>query len=348
MRTGSTAATVALGLAPSGWPDRFVSGSPFGIADPRVSGAGRVTGGFAAAEAGLPRTGYCARGAAVDFGGITLSLPAHSVTTVRYRVRLAAPVWPGMRPSVLAYAAVPAIDPGGGPWQRLGRVRLTRVGRTGVRIVLRAAAGARMSGRGEGALVRLGRPVLIAGSTRPRLVHAALRVAAVSLARSSRPRRLAIRAIRTGADGRFSVSWRPPTAGTYVITATVVRGTSAYVSDTGCDLTLVAAARHTIPRNAANRAAARRAARALLTSVPLPPGAIRLDGLMPFLARHRSAGSAETGTGTEGNNRTRTSGLTAFYRRPAVPGVLGNRTMAVTATALSAGCARPCSIRRTS
>lgn len=235
MRTGGSAETVALGLTESGWPDRQVYGAPLAAGPPRVRGAGRITGGFAAAGASAP--GLCFRGASPDDSGITLSLPADTLTTVNYRVRLAAPPWPGIRPTIGAYVSVPAVNPGGA-WRDIGRVALTPVGRTGVRISLRGSRAV-----GASVVVGRGRPLLITGTTRPAIAHASVRIVAARYASQTpawRPRRVVVGTVSTTSAGTFAVVWRPPARGVYLITASLLRSGATYLADSGCDLTLTA------------------------------------------------------------------------------------------------------------
>jgi hypothetical protein len=124
---------------------------------------------------------------------------------------------------------------------------------------------------------------------------------------------------------------------------------------------------------AANRAAAQRDAAELLTRVVLPPGASRLNrepagdhgylepqsalesdtarevahawwqvrgaptAAIAFVQAHHPAAATVAGTGTAGDTRTGASASMIFFQWPALAGVLGLRTVRVTATSLGAG-----------
>lgn len=125
--------------------------------------------------------------------------------------------------------------------------------------------------------------------------------------------------------------------------------------------------------SAANRAAAGQDADSLLVKVRLPAGATELtaepsgdhaylkpmptlegDGahavasrwwrvpgtpsqMIAFVKAHPPAGAKQVGGGSSGNPRTGTSALSVYFHWPSVPGVLGERTAAVTATKLPNG-----------
>jgi hypothetical protein len=242
MRTGASARSAGVGLTQSGWPDRRVLGSPLAFTRPRVAGAGRITSGFGPGGGGLPHVPICSRGTFVDGpGGVDVSLPANSVTTLRYRVRLAAPPWPGLRATVGAYAYVPAVGQGI-PARTLGTRRLTTVGPTGVRISLFAAHGT-IHRRGiSDPIVPRGRQVLIAGTTQPRISHERVRIAAEAYIgrHAERLRDIEIGARMTASDGRFAIRWRPSQPGTYMVTARLSHSGDGDLADRGCDLSLIA------------------------------------------------------------------------------------------------------------
>jgi hypothetical protein len=141
MQTGGSSETAGIGLTEAGWPNRAVSGSPIAISHEALSWPGRITSGFASSAASVnPFVLLCSRGAdRIDGGGVDVSLPADSTSTLTYTVRLAAPTWPGMEPAIGAYAYIPPVDPtGSGVTRELGTERLIPAGTTGIRVVLSA------------------------------------------------------------------------------------------------------------------------------------------------------------------------------------------------------------------
>jgi hypothetical protein len=125
--------------------------------------------------------------------------------------------------------------------------------------------------------------------------------------------------------------------------------------------------------SAENQAAARRDAPSLLAKVNLPNGASRLTSepsgdngylkslealegdeahavasgwwqvpatprqVIGFVKQHPPAGAKQSGTGGGANSNTGTSSVSVYFQWPAVPGVLGPRTVLVTATSLPGG-----------
>ncbi len=104
-----------------------------------------------------------------------------------------------------AYAYVPAVGPGTAA-RKLGTRPLTAVGPTGVRISLVAAHGVIRRRGVPDAIVPRGGRVLIAGSTRPRISHERVRIAAETYAgrHAMRLRHLEIGAPRDDRQRRFS------------------------------------------------------------------------------------------------------------------------------------------------
>jgi hypothetical protein len=242
MRTGASARSAGVGLTQSAWPDRRVLGSPLAFTGPRVAGAGKITSGFGSGAGGLPHIPICLRGTFVDgAGGVRVSLPANSVTTLRYRVRLAAPPWPGLRATAGAYAYVPAVGQGI-PARTLGTRRLTTVGPTGVRIALFAAHGTiHRDGIPDPIVPRSGQ-VLIVGTTQPHISHKRVQIAAEAYIgqHAERLRHIEIGARTTASDGRFRIWWHPPQPGTYMVTAELSHPGDGDFADRGCDLSLMA------------------------------------------------------------------------------------------------------------
>ena len=101
-----------------------------------LSGAGRITGRFA--SGGAASTLLCSRGAAPPDGvGVDVSLPPNSTTILSYTARLAVPPWPGLRPTIGAYAYLPATDTtGGGTARQLGVKQLIPAGVTRDHVIL--------------------------------------------------------------------------------------------------------------------------------------------------------------------------------------------------------------------
>jgi hypothetical protein len=161
------------------------------------------------------------------------------LSSFSYEVRFAAPPWPGLRPTVGAYAYVPAVGPDEAA-RSLGTQRLAAVGRTGVRISL-AARGTILRHGDVDPMVRHGGTVLIIGTTDPRVAHALLRVGAERyVGNDERLRRTEIGAAKTGNDGSFRIPWRPSQSGTYMITADLAHPGDRHFADRACELSLVA------------------------------------------------------------------------------------------------------------
>lgn len=237
IRASGSTQTAGIGLTESGWPDRWVSGSPIAVSGETLTGPGRIIGHFASGGGTVDSyAALCPRGAnLIDGGGVDVSLPANTTSVLSYRVRIAAPVWPGMRPTIGAYAYVPATSPtGGGVTRALGSQRLIPGGTPGIRVVL-AAVGARRGSRGSPASVPLHRTVVIDGSTRPSVAGAEIRLTAKSY--RQRTFTIATRRIsstRTDRYGRFRVEWTPETPTTYLITAELRSSPSTYRPGRGC------------------------------------------------------------------------------------------------------------------
>jgi hypothetical protein len=241
LRAGATSQTIGVGLIQSGWPDPRVSGSPLAISDPHVTGAGQITGGFASAGGGLAvGAPVCVRGGpSFDGGGVDVSLPANSRTTLVYAIRLAALPWPGLRPTITAYAYVPAINPGY-PARALGTVRFIPTGRTGVRISLATDPPRARDQFGDTVLPR-GATVRITGRTEPQIRNTPVRVTAERYAEpraNADARRTTVGTTRTRHDGTFAISFTAHQPGRYLIIASLRNGNRTHLADSGCDLTL--------------------------------------------------------------------------------------------------------------
>lgn len=171
-------------------------------------------------------------------GGQRVSLPPNSVTVLSYPVRLAAPPWPGVRPTAGVWAYVPAQDPGARAYQ-LGSRRLRAVGQSGVRISLAVKRGEVRVNRSGAAVVRHGANVLIAGTTDPPVARARVWMSAKTSTRDGEHvKRIAIGSAVTSSDGSFQISWRPPHRRGYLLFARLPHPGGGYLPDRGCDLSL--------------------------------------------------------------------------------------------------------------
>jgi hypothetical protein len=240
MQTGISPMTVGVGLILSGWPDPGVIGSPLAFGGERVSGAGRILGHFASSGIGFAGP-VCLRGTYTNGqGGADLLLPAKTVTTLSYELRLAVPPWPGLDPTVGVFAYEPAVGQGSRTYT-IGLKRLRVVGRTAVKIKLSIASGALRRTGPTSAVVRQRRRVVIAGSTNPSAANALVTLRAQPYAPlGKRARSLAIGGTRTLPDGSFQLAWHPPRAGTYMVTATLADPRPGALPASTCDLTLTA------------------------------------------------------------------------------------------------------------
>ncbi len=239
MRTGRSAQTAEVGLTQSGWPQAGVFGSPFRFASQRISGAGKITGSFSPGGGGLPGgVPICTRGFVDSGGGVVVSLPANSLTTLSYKVGLAAPAWPGLRPTIGAYVSAPAVNPGK-PYQSLETQPLTVVGNTGVEISLFTSIG-KTRRPVNNAFVPARGTALITGRTEPHLAGRRLRIAAETYVGEQRLDRTEIGWAKTASDGSFRIRWRPARAGSYLILASLAHPGAGYLPDRGCNLSLTA------------------------------------------------------------------------------------------------------------
>jgi hypothetical protein len=239
MRTSARGQTAGIGLNASGWPDRNVIGSPVDFGAASISGAGKITGGFATSGGGFGAGPHCVRGPLEPGGGgQVVSLPPNSVTVLSYPVHFAAPPWPQVRPRVGVWAYVPANGAGARAYQ-LGSRRLRAAGRTGVRISLSVKRGAVRVNRYGQAVIPQGANVLIAGSTDPAVPGARVWIAAKTGARHPQHvKRIAIGSARTSSDGSFQIWWRPPHRQGYLLVARLPHPAAAHLPDRGCDLSL--------------------------------------------------------------------------------------------------------------
>lgn len=200
-------------LRPRGSVSLPVGGSPIAFSHETLSGPGRITGHFA--SAGPVYMFLCSRGAdPAQGGGVDVSLPADSTSTLSYSVRIADATWPSMRPTMGAYAHVPAVDPNDlGLSLELGTEHLTPAGTRGIRITL-SAPGARPQKHSFYRLVSSRRAALIAGTTDPTLGNTEVRLAAMSyLGQQLTIRTKPIGTTRTDSHGRFRLRWTPGSAG---------------------------------------------------------------------------------------------------------------------------------------
>jgi hypothetical protein len=111
-------------------------------------------------------------------------------------------------------------------------------GPTGVDIRLTAAAGSLPAPTGSPLpyrVVRAGRRVSITGVTRPHVADARVDI---GYAATTGGRHGTIGRVTTGSHGRFSISWRPRSAGTYAITSALPDPPAGLLPDHNCDLAL--------------------------------------------------------------------------------------------------------------
>lgn len=238
MQTGAQSQTAGIGLNASNWPDRNVIGSPIDFGGASISGAGMITGGFGNGGGDLGAGPHCLRGPLEPGGGgQVVSLPANSVTVISYPVRLTAPPWPGIRPTVGVWAYVPASGRGARAYQ-LGSRRLRTVGRTGERISLSVKRGEVREDRAGQPVVRRGAHVLIAGTTDPSVAGARVWLTAKTGTHDGEHvKRVAIGSAKTSSDGSFQIWWRPHRRG-YMIFARLPHAGAGLLADRGCDLSL--------------------------------------------------------------------------------------------------------------
>lgn len=242
MQTAGTSGTAGIGLMPSGWPDPAVFGVPLAFGSPRISGPGTITGGFASGGIGFPGgVPLCFRGAdSPDGGGVDVSLPANTTSTLTYTVGYAAAPWPQLRPTIGGFAYVPAVSNTGSPATSLGTVHLVTAGRPGLRISLSARHAARLGANDPTRRVHRGRTVTIMGKTAPLLPEALVKVVADYYAHPNLDqghRQELIGTAHTDRAGIFHVHWRPRRNGIYLIVATPIATRPTPNGDSGCDLT---------------------------------------------------------------------------------------------------------------
>ena len=237
IQTALAAQTAGVGLTTSGWPDPALSGSPLKVSEPTVAGAGKLVSHFVSSGIGLGVV--CSRGTFTDgAGGVDLALPANSITTLTYIVTLAAPPWPGLTPTVGAFAYVPATG-SGIPARQLGQVKVPLDGPTGVRITLTARGAARPTEPGGAFVLDHAGKVVIRGTTAPVVRHALVRIAVRDYLRAGlTPSPAPLGAARTDGRGRFALTWRAPTAGTYQVSAAIPHPGHGLLADRTCDLPL--------------------------------------------------------------------------------------------------------------
>jgi hypothetical protein len=236
IRTGASPQTAGVGLTASNWPDPAVTGSPLKVSEPTVSGAGTLVSHFVSSGVALAGP-LCSRGTFIDgAGGVDLALPANALTTLTYQVTLAAPPWPGLTPTLGAFAYVPAMGQGI-PGRQLGQVKVPTGGPTGVRITLTAPGATRPTQPGGAFVVHHGGTVAIRGTTAPAARHALVRLAMrsyphIGLTLPPTP----IGTTHTNGRGRFTLTWRAPRPGAYQISAAIPRPGHGLLPDRTCDL----------------------------------------------------------------------------------------------------------------
>ncbi len=238
MSTRGSGETAGVGLTQSGWPDPGVGGSPLVVSHETLSGAGRVTGHFA--SGGAASTLLCSRGAAPpDGGGVDVSLPPNSTTSLSYTVRLAAPPWPGMRPTIGAYAYLPATDTtGGGTARQLGVKQLIPAGVTGDHVTLSDSHARGRPRPGHVPSVAARRAVLISGRTDPSLANVRVLLSAQPYLPAGLGPLTGLGNLRTNSRGRFALQWHPNRPRTYMITAELPHPSAPMLPERSCDLTI--------------------------------------------------------------------------------------------------------------
>jgi hypothetical protein len=234
---GASAQTTGVGLIPSDWPDANVNGSPLAVSQPTVTGPGEITSHFISSGVGFAGP-PCIRGTFDNGpGGVDLSLPANSTTTLSYRVTLAAPPWRSITPTLSAFAYVPATGNNAQTLQ-LGHTQFATTGPTGEQITLTAPGAKPPAEPGVPFILRNG-PATIHGTTVPAAKNATVRISAEAYG-GNQPagKNTLIGTTRTNAHGRFTFHWRSVTANAYRITAAIPHPGDGLLPDRGCDLTL--------------------------------------------------------------------------------------------------------------
>jgi hypothetical protein len=236
LTTGAAAEDdVMLGIQTPTWPDPRVGGSTLYISHEAVSGRGKIIGHGVSSE-GYPTdyNGTCDRGGNAG-SSPELSLPAHSTTTLTYRVRLSRPPWPGESLKVALSLSV------------IHRVGDTTIAQSyeapSTHFTAGAPSGVEMrlsspNARGrhyEG--VRAGSSVTITGTTRPRLTHARIAIGYRRLDGSRRQRGL-IGIVRTNKRGEFHADWKSVPSGIWGITARNLDTRPGVLRDVACNLTV--------------------------------------------------------------------------------------------------------------
>jgi hypothetical protein len=235
---GSVGRTAFVSVEPPAWPDPAVSGSPLQIGAPRVMGAGHETGRFATGGAGsVAGASVCTLGGpSGDGGGIVLSLPARTTTTVAWPIRLIAAPWPHQRIGLKWAVRIGAAGSSSQAQRVLTVGPFRATGERGIAIRLRARSrGRRLPVHGLPAYgtVRQGRPVQISGVVQPPLAGRRILISDLN----TRSRQAArIGSVTTDRAGRFALDWRPLRTGTYTIRAALTDPPTGYAPGKTCDL----------------------------------------------------------------------------------------------------------------
>ncbi|MEA2273966.1 MAG: hypothetical protein QOI98_2674 [Solirubrobacteraceae bacterium] len=233
IETFDGARSIAIESAGPAWPDRDVVGSPLAYGSPRLEGPGELVS--FAHGGGVFSSTACFRGQLVGSGGVTLTLPADTRTTLRIPVRLAAPPWRGTDYAPRFMAVFPYDGSQARPDVLRFRAPAFRViGARGLRIRLASDLP-----RGRDRLVRVAahERVRLIGTTDPVVRHARLWIGYRRPSNTGgRARSATIARVRTDGRGRFSLTWSPPRRGDYQLAANYASTQGSLVSDRTCAL----------------------------------------------------------------------------------------------------------------
>ena len=228
--TGDQAQKVWIDERAPGWNDPAILGSSIDFGPVSLRGPGQLS--FTSVDYSLT-AGACIRGALGGLRGIGVSLPPRA-TTVLVQPIFAATARPwrgvGYTPRLSARLGTGSAIP-------LAVPAITMTGRRGVHILLRAAPPLQRRP------LRPGRPIVIAGATRPALPNARIHVSVRQFGKTGTlTRRLG--AVRTDRRGRFRLkAWRPRRLGVFQVVARYVRprGTRGVRGDSTCGLSFTVA-----------------------------------------------------------------------------------------------------------
>jgi hypothetical protein len=238
MTTGQTAERqVDVGLTTPSWK-RGIGGSPLWLYDERMRGAGKIVGHPWSSE-GPPNeySGSCDRGGTPSFG-VDVSLPAHSTSTLTYRVQ---PSWPSaarqslvleLEATVVNEVVLNGTPTSVGVSYRVGAEHLVAMGARSVGATLTASHATAP----PYPTVRAGRSTMIGGKTSPRLGHSRIAVGYISV---DGPQHGSIGLATVNSHGAFGVLWKSVPVGDFLITGRTVKTPSVVLRDR-CDLIIIA------------------------------------------------------------------------------------------------------------